>query len=94
MNVEKNEAAVLLGKLGRAVNTDAQKEASRRNGALGGRPIKYRCRRCGASGRDLVQKMGRKYLRYKCRKCGAKGTMEKKGWCDQMPIRNDSRGTG
>ena len=74
--MEKNEAAVLLGKLGRAVNTDAQKEASRRNGARGGRPVKYRCRLCGASGRDLVQKMGRKHLRYKCRKCSRQGTLK------------------
>jgi hypothetical protein len=34
----KNPAAVALGKLGRAANTKAQKEAARRNGANGGRP--------------------------------------------------------
>ena len=34
----KNPAAVALGKLGRAANTEAQKEASRQNGKKGGRP--------------------------------------------------------
>lgn len=37
-NDGKNPAAVALGKLGRAANTKAQKEAARRNGAKGGRP--------------------------------------------------------
>lgn len=76
MNVEKNEAAVLLGKLGRAANSEAQKEASRLNGKEGGRPLKYQCRGCGASGANLVRKMGRKHLRYKCRKCGRNGTLK------------------
>ena len=39
MNTEgKNPAAVALGKLGRAANTKAQKEAARSNGKKGGRP--------------------------------------------------------
>jgi hypothetical protein len=33
---KKNPAAVALGRLGRAVNSPAQREASRRNGQLGG----------------------------------------------------------
>lgn len=34
----KNPAAVALGRLGRAANTKAQKEAARKNGTRGGRP--------------------------------------------------------
>jgi hypothetical protein len=35
---KKNPAAVALGKLGRAKNTEAQREASAANGLKGGRP--------------------------------------------------------
>ena len=69
---EKNAAAVALGKLGRAANTKAQKAASRKNGATGGRPPKHRCRKCGATGDGLYRAEGK----YRCRKCGRKGKLE------------------
>ncbi len=66
-----NKHAVALGKLGRAVNSEAQQEAARINGAKGGRPAKYRCS-CGATGVKLA------FLargRYKCKGCGRAGEL-------------------
>ncbi len=47
-----NPNASALGKLGGERNTDAQAEAARRNGKIGGRPPTLVCV-CGASGRDV-----------------------------------------
>lgn len=66
----KNPAAVALGKLGRAANTEAQQEASRKNGRLGGRPPLYRCG-CGATGTDLT----RYDSKYRCLQCGTTGEL-------------------
>ncbi len=70
----KNPAAVALGKLGRAPNTEAQKEAARLNGAKGGRPPGHRCP-CGATGRDVRAHKGYETVHYECKKCGRTGLL-------------------
>ena len=70
-----NEHAAELGKLGRARNTEAQREASRRNGRKGGRPPEYQCL-CGASGGAIGRHRTKDGWRYKCRSCGRKGPLE------------------
>jgi hypothetical protein len=75
MTFMKNEHAAELGRLGRARNTEAQQEASRRNGAKGGRPPKYRCS-CGATGRVVARFLSKKSWRFKCGSCGRKGLLD------------------
>lgn len=70
-----NEHAAALGKLGHAPNTEAQREASRRNGRKGGRPPKYRCS-CGATGdRPSRGRLRRYKLQFSCLGCGRKGLL-------------------
>ena len=83
----KNPKLAAWGRLGRAANTEAQKEAARINGAKGGRPPGHRCP-CGATGRDitlfkyknefdpftgLVVEPPTRY--YDCKKCGRTGRL-------------------
>ncbi len=77
----KNPTLAAWGRLGRAANTEAQKEAARINGAKGGRPPGHRCPSCGATGRDVpTVKFNRGWAggqetRYSCQKCGQSGLL-------------------
>lgn len=87
MKVMPNRHAVALGKLGRAVNSEAQKEASRKNGLKGGRPAKYpkpKRRR-----RRLIKGLAAKLI---CVECGRLRGHARDGKCSKGWPPNNAEG--